>query len=234
MNNTSIRDLVDSYLLGQIDAANKEKLLTLIEADPGIAQYVRESEEAFAILQMARQRHLRHKLQAWDRESASRICSGKNPLLWFISCIGALVLFWFWLSIHYSPVYLATGSFSHILLLTSSSGQPEPPEKIWADGTNAFLQHDFEKAMLSFQYYLNSPDSRIQDHAQWNVFLCRLALENESTRWEEDVREYIRRAPEPFQTEARRLLRRLHTAGYLFVHHRWIPGALSSVKPKII
>src|SRR5690349_3195008 len=64
-----LRDLVDGHLMGTLSMEEQQRLLVMMENDPSVAQYVRESEAAFASIQAARKRLLHQQLKAWDHEA---------------------------------------------------------------------------------------------------------------------------------------------------------------------
>lgn len=206
----------------------------MMQADPVFAQGVKESEEAFQILQLARQRELRQKLKNWDLISSKSNNRKKKGLLLALVLILLCFSSWCWLSYYYSPVHQAQQSFnsiqSHFLPELES---PFVSEK-WNAGTNAFKQEDFENAMLIFISIRGSVDSLTKYQCDWNILLCQFALNGPTARWEEDLVSFSKQAPMAFQSSAEKLLKTIRSPFYTRWYKSLLKKSVSSVKPKII
>jgi hypothetical protein len=105
---------------------------------------------------------------------------------------------WCWLTYYYSPVHLAWQSFNSIQNHYHPLSESTLVTVKWNAGTKAFVNEDFENAMLIFMSLTESRDSSVKYYADWNLLLCRLALNGPTTRWEEDMVTFSKQAPGPF------------------------------------
>ena len=234
MNDRMIQDLVDSYLLNQISADDKAMLLDMMEADPVFAQYVKECEETFNVLQAARDRELREKLKTWDVEAkTSKRGSGKGLLI-FLLFVFVLVSFWCWLSFHFSPAILAMHSFKATYENEIRFAGTSTVDKAWKEGIEAFNKEDFEKAMLEFMSIPPTNDKTKMINVQWNILLCQLALNGPSNKWLDDINAISKTAPEPIHSHAEKLFRQIHSPLYINLYSGILHKTFTSIKPKII
>jgi|GEM_PF-1078014 len=234
MKDRMIRDLVDSYLLNQINADDKAKLLAMMEADPVFAQYVKESEETFKVLQSARDRELHEKLKAWDVEAEKPKHGRGKRLLFFLFFVFLFVSFWCWLSYHFSPVTMAIHSFNaipqhSIQVLDNSITKDE-----WEKAIETFRHKDFEKAMFLFMTLAETDDPVIAAQSRWNILLCQLALNGPTNKWLEELDGFSKNASEPIHSEAEKLFRKIHSPLYTNLYRGILHKTFTSVKPKII
>lgn len=230
MNQRAIQELVDSYLLGQISPENKKMLLNLMEADPVFAQQVKESEETFRLLQAARDRELRQKLKRWDAE-AKKTNNGKKSLLYALTFILLVISLWCWMDNHFSREHIAVQSFAAVQKQIEITPQYTG---IWQNGIDAFMERDYDNAMLIFMSLAQDQTSSMIDYAQWNVLLCQLALYGPDEAWENRVEKLSEMAPGPVKANAVELLKKIHSPFYRIWYHSVFHKSLTSVKPKII
>lgn len=229
MNDRQIQDLVDSYLLRQISPENKTKLLDMMEADPVFAQYVKEGEETFRVLQAARDRELRNKLKAWDAGMEKKNRGKGRGLLFLFLFVSLVITCWCWLANHFSPVTMATHSFNAIHL-----SENRISEDGWQKGIEAFRHQDFEKAFLVFKSLPETDDQSKTANIQWNILLCQLAMNGSSKEWLEDLIGFSKIAPEPIRTEAEKLSQVIQSPIYTNLYRGVLCKTITSVKPKII
>ena len=234
MKQRQIHDLVDSYLLGRISPENKKLLHEMMEADPAFAREIKESEEAFRILQLARQRELRQKLLTWDALSALRNGRKKKGLLILLVMILLCFSSWCWMTYYFSPVHLAKQSFNSLQNVYHPLLESPLIKAKWNAGTKAFNNEDFENAMLIFMSLTENNDSSMKYYCDWNILLCRLALDGPTPGWEEDVIAFLKRAPGPIQLSAEHLLKTIRSPLYTRLYRSLLKKGVSSVKPKII
>ena len=234
MEDKAIQDLVDRYLLNQASPDDKLKLLHLMEADPVFAQYVKECEETFSILQAARNRHLRNQLKSWDAGiKKQKQDKGKGLLLLFIL---VLLFFsaWCWLAYHYSSVALARRSFNVIQENSISTFSSKVESEEWQKGIEAFRNEEFEKANYLFMAMPETADSALADHVYWNILLCQLTINGPTKEWMDALLEFSNKAPDPIKSEALKLLHILQSPLYTKLYRDILYKSFTAVKPKII
>jgi hypothetical protein len=234
MSNREIQDLVDSYLLHQINAEDKARLLDMMEADPVFAQSVKESEETFKVLQLARNRELRAKLKTWDAAAEQPKRGRSKGLLFFFLCVFLFISFWCWISYHFSPVTMAMHSFNAIPEFDIQITDHMTSVDYWQEGMDAFRQEDFENAMLEFMSIPQTNDQTVTAHVRWNVLLCQLALNGPTHEWIAELNGFSKNAPEPIRTEAMKLLHVIQSPLYTNLYRGVFQKTITSVKPKII
>jgi len=234
MENKAIQDLVDRHLLNQASPDDKMKLLHLMEADPVFAQYVKECEETFNVLQAARNRHLRNQMKSWDAGIKNQK-KGKDKGLLFLFILGLLVISaWCWLTYSYSSVALAKRSFNAIEESSISIGGNKVENEEWQRSIKAFRNEEFEKAIYLFKGMPETVDSTLASHVHWNILLCQLALNGPSKEWMEALLEFSSKTPEPMRSEALKLLHILQSPVYTKLYRDVLHKSFTSVKPKII
>jgi hypothetical protein len=102
MEEYSINDLIDQFLLGKIRPEDNQKLQQLIASDPEVHRMVEESKLAYQALEAERRRQLKNKLITLDH-LASR---PENPkpkwpgILLLLSC--ACIFYLYMATVHYS------------------------------------------------------------------------------------------------------------------------------------
>jgi len=135
---------------------------------------------------------------------------------------------------YFSPVHLAKQSFNSLQIAYHPLLENTLVTAKWNTGTKAFLHEDFENAMLIFMSLTESSDSSLKYYSDWNVLLCRLALNGPTPGWEEDVVAFLKQAPEPIQSSAENLLKTIRSPLYTRLYRSLLKKGVSSVKPKII
>jgi flagellar basal body-associated protein FliL len=234
MKHRHFLELIDSYLLGQISQENKKLLLDKMEAEPDFAQFVKESEEAFTVLQYARQRALRQKLKAWDAADTKSGNRKKKGLLILLILVFLVLASWCWLAYYYSPVNLAKKSFHDVNLHYQYSSKMEPDFEKWQNGMNAFGNEDFENAILLFKSVEEPVEWNLKFYKDWNILLCQLALHGADADWQQDLDAFSKQAPEPFRSAAKKLLKTIQSPLYSRLFQGILKESVTSVKPKII
>jgi len=230
----AIQDLVDRYLLNQASPDDKLKLLDLMEADPVFAQYVKECEETFKMLQAARNRKLRHQMKSWDAGIEKRKRGKNKGLLFFCVFVLLAISACCWLAYYYSSVSLAMRSFNIIeeKSITAFSSQAETED--WQKSIDAFRDEEFEKANYLFMALSETTDSALAFRIRWNILLCQLAMNGPTKEWMEELQDYSNKAPDPMRSEALRLLHILQSPLYTKLYRGVLQKTFTSVKPKII
>jgi hypothetical protein len=227
------QEWIEQYLFGSISPENKSRLEQLMATDPAIADEVRQSREAFSVLQFERNRLLKQKLKEIDNEKPKRF--GFLPV-WIMPLVVVLMLLtsgWYWVSSFYSP--------SSVALRFFETGQHIGPSLIpnaeaaehWKMGIDAFRKKEYEKAIQLFTTTLSVSQSQAEYETKWNILLAHLAKEGATIQWEEMAKAFSTEAPEPWSSKSRQLIRLFNSPLYnLFFTGIHTP--LSSLKPKII
>jgi hypothetical protein len=226
-----LRDLVDRHLLGTLTEAEKLSLKEMMESDTRIAEYVRESEEAFALVQHARLRRLRNRLKDWDRSEDKNRGNTGGGMTGFLLVLLSFILFFGWLGHHYSPGAMAARSFERTVDILP---QPEEGEGAWKDGNLAFREHAFPKAILLYQPMLQSENEILSKHAQWKILLCQFAIAGPTPAWQESIQRFSVESPSVYKKEVHQLIRTLHSPTYILLYRNVFGQAVAAVKPKII
>jgi hypothetical protein len=234
MKHRHFLELIDNYLLDQISPEDKKLLLDKMEAEPDFAQFVKESEEAFTVLQFARQRALRQKLKAWEAAATTSNNRKKKILSIFLVLVLLVFALWCWLTYYFSPVNLAKQSFNDVYLHYQYSPKMEPDSEKWQKGMNAFRNEDFENAMLLFNSVEKTGESNLKFYKDWNILLCQLALQGPGADWQQDLDAFSKQAPEPFRYAAEKLLKTIQSPLYSRFFQGILKESVTSVKPKII
>ena len=202
----------------------------MMEADPLFAQQVRESEETFRLLKVARDRDLRQKLKSWDEEARKRN-NGKKMLMLCLAAIFLVMSIWCWMDNHFSREHIAYQSFTAVQKQFNATPQHTG---IWEKGIDAFRQRDYDNALLIFETFADDETSSMAYYAQWNVLLCQLALYGPDEAWEAEMEALTRTSPELVKANAIELLKKIHSPFYRIWYRSIFHKSLTSVKPKII
>ncbi len=225
-----LRDLVDGHLLGTLSMEEQQRLLAMIEKDPTVAQYVRESEMAFASIQAAKRRLLRQQLQDWDKEAEKNTKGhgGWYALIWIL--LGLFFLF-SWIGYYYSPDRMAQRSFERTLTISSSTQAFDP---VWREGNHAFRQGAYEKAIQDYQALLQSSDPDFIQRSTWLILLCQFAMDGPTPVWQNEIQRFSRETPSVYQKEADRLIQTMHSPTYIYLYRNVFGRSMASWQPKII
>src|SRR6187397_2898059 len=111
MEEPVLLEWIDQYLLGTISPEHKAELERMMTADPEVAELVKESKEAFKVLQSERNRLLREKLRAIDKDENLRSLFLPKWILMLLLCLVILVGGWYWAAQYYSNQAIAMRYF---------------------------------------------------------------------------------------------------------------------------
>src|SRR6188508_883027 len=109
MQEKDLRELIDRYLLGTINADEEAQLSDLRKTNPEVDLRVQQSMEAFRVLQYGRYQQIRQSLKqidALDTKTPNRY-RYKRWIIMSVIFVFSLLGIWLWLVIHYSPSSLA-------------------------------------------------------------------------------------------------------------------------------
>ena len=206
--------LIDQYLMGSIRPEDKADLERMMASDPEIAELVKESREAFEVLQSERNRLLREKLRELDRNATRR--SGFLSK-WIVLVLLSLVVAggcWYWATYYFSNKAIAVRYFKvpfdpeEELLLSGDS------KAIWEEANEAFNSEDYGRAFNLYQSFLDKGDHAVAFHARWNILLTDLAIHGPTESWRKALASFAWEAPAPFGSRAQELSRFLNSIRY--------------------
>ncbi len=233
MEEPVLLELIDQYLMGSIRPEDKVELERMMASDPEIAALVSESRKAFNVLQAARNRQMREKLKALDKDDTRR--SGFLPH-WIIIMICALVIIggsWYWASYYFSNKAIAARYFKMTYHPEKEIVLPGEIKMIWEEADNAFSSQDYERAYNLYLSILDSTELSLQYNARWNFLMADLALHGQTADWKQALETFAREAPTPFGDKAQELSRLLQSGWYntmVFLTQADISG----LKPRLI
>jgi hypothetical protein len=233
MEEPALLELIDQYLMGNIRPEDKTELERMMATDPEIAALVSESRTAFKVLQAARDRQLREKLKAIDRDDTHR--SGLISQ-WIIVMICILVIIggsWYWASHYFSNKAIAVRYFKIPNSPDAEIALYGEMKKIWEEADDAFRSEDYGRASNLYNSILKSPGLTEPYSARWNLLLSDLALHGQTIQWRQALETFANEAPAPFDTKARELSRLLNAGWYKMI--AWLTQAdISGLKPRLI
>ena len=236
MQEKDTRELIDRYLLGNINAEEEVRLSDLRKTNPEVELRVNLSVEAFRVLQYGRYQQIRQALKqidALDANSPSR-SRFRRWIIMSVVFVLSLLGLWLWFAIHYSPSSLASRCFQPVsveFLLNHDMDHEEVAT--WKTAEESFVNRDYQSAILSFKSFKNSEDELIRAQAEWNILLARFAGEDPSSNWQSDMKEFESRAPENLKAQVSKLLRITESPFYRIVIFE-LPQQLSALKPQIM
>jgi hypothetical protein len=226
-----IETLIDEYLLGTISPRDKMALEQRMANDPAVAEMVRDSQKAFNVIRHAQNQQLKEKLRGLDQEDLQRqnLVPGKRIMaLLFLAAIllGAYMAF-----VYFSASAMARRNFEAY----------NPPPAIlndslhaaWSLAEKAFQTAAYEEAIHRYQALIVKAGPQEDFVARWNILLAQLALSGATPAWKLNLETFIREAPEPLASRAKKLAKNfdsgLHRMFYMHFQKN-----LSSLKPRLM
>lgn len=231
MEEHTLPNLIDQYLLGTISPEDRKQLEALMADNPSVAELVKESKEAYKALIHARHKQLREKLRQLDKDDMKQ--SGFAPK-WFgwVSFLLLLLLLYVYMAFFYfNPSAIARRNYVYPDVNLSSSTKLQFQESLNA-ANQAFLARDYPTAIVLFESIATS-DSIQDAYTRWHILLAQLALEGPTPNWKAGMDVFSREAPEPFASRAGQLIALFDSWTYKFFYAR-MRDNLSAIKPKLI
>lgn len=226
-------DLIDAYLLDTINPEEKERLQSQMALDPELANRVRESVLAFAVIRHARERQLREKMERWDLgASRYKVRRKQWPLIFLLLLIfflgGTLLTL-----IHFAPANVAERWFHRESPCPTHATSCLQQNRIWEKAWLAFSTRDYQTANQQFALYTLNADPEEWDAISWNLLLIRLAQEGPTIEWRTGLELYLEQAHQPFRTKAGKLKLMLdHPVYRYFIRKNKWPSTM--FQPQII
>jgi len=236
MQEKDLRELIDRYLLGTINADEEAQLSDLRKTNPEVDLRVQQSMEAFRVLQYGRYQQIRQSLKqidALDTKTPNRY-RYKRWIIMSVIFVFSLLGIWLWLVIHYSPSSLANRFFQPASDEFFSIHKINQEEIIaWKLAEKAFVNGDYLSAISSFESFTANEEYLISTQAQWNILLARFAGDDAGKNWKSDIIEFEKGSPEHLKGQAQRLLRVIDSPFYRILIFE-LPKQLSALKPQIM
>lgn len=233
MDEHTLTTLIDQYLLGTISPEDRSLLEQLILSDPSVSKLVRESEDAYKVLQHEKNRRLKEKLHGLDRDEFMHQGFFSKPIGWLTILAVAVMAGVYLLVGYYSPISIALRNVEPYPI--SHTNATDTPEELatWALAQNALQARDFDGAIRRYIALSEHPDDMVKHVAKWNILLAQLALEGPTTNWKLSLDTFTMSAPEPLKSKALRLSGTLDSFIYRFFQKQ-LHDRFSSLKPRLI
>ncbi len=236
MEEKDLSALIDQYLLGRITPDDMQRLEYLRKTNPDVDLRVRESIGVLNVIKYLRYKQLRDKLRQIDNADEKRKAGFINQhwLVITILLILSFLGFWLWAIRHFDPASIAMRHF----LRTSETDMMLYEKKAesvndWTQGIREFRNKNFQEAIIHFEPYVEDAQNEISTSAKWNTLLARFALGDTDMSWKEELIVFQSTAPEPYKSEALKLLDTLNSPFYkIFVLH--LSRQLSALKPRLM
>jgi hypothetical protein len=232
MEEHKLAELIDQYLLGTISVQDKAYLDQRVKTEPEIAELVKESKQAFRVLQAEQKRRLREKLRELDKRDTRWSAFWKK---WFFIAIGLLIaiyFWWHWAAYYYNPTTIARRYFERDLQMEKEMYLQEHAFA-WEVAQKAFRHEEYETAILHYEPLKNNAGQPGRYFAEWNILLSQLAGTGATEEWKMAMEQFAQRAPYPLQNEATKLLGFLDSAFYRLLFAR-VQTHLPPIKPRLI
>jgi len=236
MKEFDLQELIDDYLLGRIQETDLARLNYLRKSDPAIDLQVRQSIEAFRVLQYARYKELREELHQID---ASDIGTDENPkpfpwVVKLVIVILSLVGIWIWVVNYFSPQALASRNFFDISPAAVFDWHLNDEDiKNWESACHSFRNRDYQSAIHLFELYADHPENTVAIYAKWNMLLARLGEEGPVLNWKRDINQFESEASEPLKGKAKKLHRTIDSPLYQIAVLKLSPK-WSAFKPRLM
>lgn len=233
MDEQTLLELIDQYLLDTISPKDKFELEQLIASDPKVAEKVKESQEAFKVILHERNRILKEKLKEIDQETPKKMVLFPKWALTGVICVFAILLYVLWVSRYYNPSSIAQRYFENQPMPEAGiSSRPDLAET-WKKANEAFRRKEYEKAIPLYASWIEETGEAETYVAEWNILLARLALEGSTAAWKNAFTSFLTRAPEPWKSKGNQIVKLVRSGRYsLFIHV--LKSNLSALKPRLI
>ena len=235
MQEKDLKELIDRYLLGSINADDAIQLSNLRKTNPKVDLRVNQSIEAFRVLQYGRYQQIRQSLKqidALDTNSSNRF-RYKRWIVTSIVLLVSLLGVWFWLVIYYSPSALASRYFQPVsdeFFLNHNMNHEDI--LAWKLAEQAIVNGNYQSAISSFEHFISKEES-VSTQAQWNILLARFAVQDPASNWQSGLKEFELKAPENLKAQAQKLHRIIDSPFYRVLIFE-LPKQLSALKPQIM
>lgn len=233
MEEPELLEWIDQYLMGTISPVRKKELEELMASDPGVAELVRDSKEAFKVLQSEHNRLLREKLRAIDKDENQRSVFLPKWILMMLLCLVILVGGWYWASQYYSNQAIAIRYFK--MTSTIEEGVSLSPEMktTWEQANNAFNKEEYDLAFNLYNSFIETDDHPLANHARWNILLTDLVMHGQTDQWKKGLAAFAIEAPPLFNASAKELSALLQSRWYKVVAH-FTQVDITGLKPRLI
>lgn len=231
MEEQTLSNWIDQYLLGTISPEDRKQLEALMAADPTVAELVNDSKEAYKALIHARHLQLREKLRKLDKDDMKQSGFAPKWFGWFAFLILLLLLYVYMTFIYFNPSAIARRYFIYPDSSVASSTSTALQETL-DKAKEAFLSRDYQTAIVLFES-MAPPDAAQNAYNRWHILLSQLALEGPTANWKAAMDLFIRNAPEPYVSKGNQITTLLDSWMYRFFYVR-MRDNLSVIKPKLI
>jgi hypothetical protein len=233
MEDPALLERIDQYLMGNIRPEDKAELEQMMASDPEIAELVNESRKAFNVLQSARNRQLREKLKALDKDDTR--LSGFVPR-WIIVLICTLVIIGgsgCWASFYFSNKAIAIRYYKMAYQPEEALGMNDEMKAIWQEAANAFNQQDYGRASNLYNSILENTVRTVPYSVRWNLLMSDLALHGQTSDWKLVLERFAKEAPASLGKKARELSLFLDSGWYKIIV-TLTQADISGLKPRLI
>src|SRR6187431_88835 len=138
MEEQVLLEWIDRYLMGTISAEHKAELERMMASDPDVAELVKDSQEAFKVLQSERNRLLREKLKAIDKDESKRSVFLPKWIFMMLLCLVMLVGGWYWAVQYYSNQSIAMRYFKMNAITEEETLLSPEMKTTWEKANDAF------------------------------------------------------------------------------------------------
>ncbi len=233
MEDPELLEWIDEYLLGTIQPDHRALLEARMSSDPGIADLVRHSREAFLAIQVAREHQLRDKMVEWDQKVALRKTKLRRIWTWVFVCISFFLIVLLSLSYIYAPEKLAS-RYSTSVPSPDSHSFSSTEQVAWNRAHQEMMKGHFTQAKEIFSAFIQHADQQIQQSATWQTLLCDLGATGSSSGWQVRLHEFIQQADDPYKIPALELKAITNSFFFKTILQRISPYHMTYLKPSII
>lgn len=191
MHEENLDELIDNYVNGHLPEKERHLLEERIRSDTELAKSYAAARNAHQFLEHLYYRDLRQKLNDHDHGLRAAVPQRKKrvvALLAFLICI--LGSFW-WINYNWSAQGTALKYFSGDILQSDQRHQLSTHEVSWQVALNMYVEKDYTNAWRLFIPFTTQPNDPHFQEAQWNILLCRLALDGATPEWHKDLDQFI-------------------------------------------
>lgn len=232
MEEHTLSEWIDQYLLGTISPEDRKRLEALMHSDPAVAELVKDSKQAYKALVHARHQQLRGKLRELDKEDPRQSGFAPRWFGWFSILLLLVMVYIYFACIHFNPASVAMRYFNNLSNTESALVSSPELQASWEKAKTAFLAKDYQQAIALYEP-LTSVESENNAFARWNLLLAQLALEGPSSNWKAGMDIFAMEAPEPLSSQAHQLASLFDSTFYRLFCAK-LRENLSAMKPKLI
>jgi hypothetical protein len=231
MKTQNIESLIDEYLLGTISPQDKAALEQRMAEDPAIAELVRDSQQAFKVIRHARNQQVKEKLRRLDQEDIHQ-----QNLVPFKRIIGLLIIAALLVGIYLTSVYFSASAIAGRNFEAYSppaAREMDPLQEEWAKAEKAFRANAYEEAIQRYHVLTEKAEHSDAFIARWNILMAQLALTGATPTWKLALESFMREAPEPLATKARKMAKDFDS-GFQRMFYMHFQKNLSTLKPRLM